>query len=61
MNEAKYPDVLPNGNQAACPTCGRLFVSDRAFDDHRRGPIGSRRCDVSGMELNDKGLYLRKP
>lgn len=38
-----------------CPTCGQLFHSVTAFDEHREGPYSSRRC-LTTEEMHQKGM-----
>ena len=33
-----------NGSECACPTCKRVFASERAFDAHRIGDYASPRA-----------------
>ena len=54
----------PRGTEAGCRTCGRIFSSDRAFDQHRTGTYeGGRKCaenlSEAGLELDPKGRWRR--
>ena len=43
------------GQHCRCPTCGIYLNSTAAFDRHRRGPYGNRRC-LSPQEMRDIGM-----
>jgi hypothetical protein len=52
------------GDHCKCPTCGEYFNSTRAFDKHRTGEYGARRClspddmRVRGMVVSATGWWL---
>ena len=49
-------NMLPNGtNRCQCPACGLYFGGVSAFDDHRVGVAGDRRC-LSQPEMSEKGM-----
>jgi hypothetical protein len=51
-------DVAPlRGNQCECSVCLLRFGGVRAFDDHRVGRHGARRCLTVG-ELAELGMYV---
>ncbi len=61
---------LPIGsNRCQCAACGEYFGGVRAFEMHRDGPAGDRRClTPSGMSdrhgqpfltLNEHGYWVR--
>lgn len=55
-----------NKGPCACGACGKLFGSLSAFDGHRDGPWGDRRClgDVPmverGFRLGDDGRWRKQ-
>ena len=62
---------LPIGsNRCFCASCGAYFGGVRAFEMHRDGPAGDRRCLApSGMSdrhgqplltLNEQGYWVRQ-
>lgn len=63
------PKLPPGSNKCRCAPCGEYFGGVRAFDIHRSGPGGDRRCLApSGMSdrqgrplltLNAKGYWVR--
>lgn len=56
-----------SGSRSQCPVCGDYFGSDRGFDRHRVGELGSadRRCLTADELLadswvrNDRGFWLQ--
>ena len=58
MNEFIVEDLKDTPtNGYACRACNRMFAGLGAFDDHRVGPYGDRRCDTSKLLLDDRGYY----
>jgi len=61
--EAKIPSYqLRGNNECACPTCHRVFSSERAFDLHRVGEYSEgRKCAENlssvGLELDSIGRW----
>jgi len=61
--EAKIPSYqLRGNNECACPTCHRVFSSERAFDLHRVGEYSEgRKCAENlpsvGLELDSRGRW----
>ena len=61
--EATIPIYLLRGNsECGCPTCHRVFSSERAFDLHRVGEYSeSRKCAENlpsvGLELDSRGRW----
>ena len=61
--EAKIPSYqLRGNNECACPTCHRVFSSERAFDLHRMGEYSEgRKCAENlssvGLELDSIGRW----
>lgn len=54
--------VITNKSEAGCPTCRKVFASDKAFDRHRVGTHGEgRNCSENlngaGLELSSKGTW----
>ena len=46
--------LTQGGDDNQCMTCGEGFASTEAFDRHRRGKVGARRClDREGMKKAD--------
>jgi hypothetical protein len=56
--------VILRGDRCLCRTCGEYFNSTRAFDKHRFGDWGMRRCrtpdvmEALGMSKNAKGFWI---
>jgi hypothetical protein len=56
--------VKLTGDRCVCRTCGERFNSTRAFDKHRIGDWGMRRCrtpdvmEAIGMSRNARGLWI---
>lgn len=52
------------GDRCQCSACGEFFNSTFAFDKHRLGDYGMRRCrtpdvmEAIGMSRNVKGLWV---
>ena len=61
--EAKIPSYQLRGNsEYGCPTCHRVFSSERAFDLHRVGEYSEgRKCAENlrsvGLELDSRGRW----
>jgi len=47
-----------SGDRNQCRGCGAYFNSTRAFDKHRTGRTGSRRC-LSKDEMLGMGMVMR--
>ena len=66
IEESRIPDYeLRNGSECACPTCRRVFASERAFDAHRIGDYASGRLCAAdpageGLELDNRGRWRIK-
>jgi len=52
------PGIPLHGDHNECPGCGLLFNSTHAFDKHRVGPHGARRC-LTPEEMMAKGMVQR--
>lgn len=61
--EARIPSYqLLGNNECGCPTCHRVFSSERAFDLHRVGEYSEgRKCADNlpsvGLELDSRGRW----
>ena len=61
--QARIPSYqLRGNNECACPTCHRVFSSERAFDLHRVGEYSEgRKCAENlssvGLELDSIGRW----
>ena len=61
--EATIPSYQLRGNsECGCPTCHRVFSSERAFDLHRVGDYAeARKCAENlpsvGLELDSRGRW----
>lgn len=49
------------GAECMCPTCGEIFASVRAFDDHRIGETSAKRCDLSKLNRDHKDRWTTLP
>lgn len=47
------------GDKCQCPTRDQLFNSTYAFDKHRVGTWGSRRC-LTDIEMRAKGMAVNR-
>lgn len=53
-----------SGDRNQCPTCGKFFNSTAAFEKHRVGEVGGRRCRTTeemlsiGMALNSTDWWV---
>ena len=62
-SEATIPSYQLRGNsECGCPTCHRVFSSERAFDLHRVGEYSEgRKCAENlpsvGLELDSRGRW----
>ena len=62
-SEARIPSYqLRGNNECGCPTCHRVFSSERAFDLHRVGEYSEgRKCAENlssvGLELDSRGRW----